>query len=567
MTRIELPREKKVGHLTLLREPRAITPKEFNLLSASERLDLVRRARGKQKHDLLIEAKDGEALVRHLSAQEVYLMVKEIGAEEATELLGMVTTGQFTAFLDLDCWGEGLFDGEEALKWITLLLETGEEKALATALEMELELLVLILSRFITISGGLADLHDEDALHEHRDLDRIYDITYHDPETAKIVGAFLDMLYRRERDFYLGLLEAVRSEPGAELEETALQFRRDRLQDHGFPDPVEALGAYAWVDPDAFDPARKTKAPPQLPDGSAEAPGYLLTAARPGALLAEVLSGGIESATAWELTFLCNKVMMADRVDIGDLEQVRIAMEEVYLYLELGLAHLVGDDVEKAARLFGETYLEHLFRLGFSLTLRLQQRARKVKASLVAPYLDGPDRALVEALCRRKPRFFAGADDQTRGGERPFAAPRDLRLAEELLARVEAQVRLFTAGLPFALPDPKVLDLTGCHPAEAADLALSDFFLTALGNRLLGRPFAPEPIPVGELSRLQTIVCEAGKVSPRLRLETRQWVETLEQGAGPFADYCLTLWDEEFCTLAPEELDPRYLGGLIVRTG
>jgi hypothetical protein len=33
MARIELPREKKVKHLTLLREPRRLTPREFNALA------------------------------------------------------------------------------------------------------------------------------------------------------------------------------------------------------------------------------------------------------------------------------------------------------------------------------------------------------------------------------------------------------------------------------------------------------------------------------------------------------------------------------------------------------
>ena len=101
MARIELPREKKVKHLTLLREPRRLTPKEFNALAYAERLEMVRLAHGRQKYDLLIEAKDAEELVRRLPAQELFLLFKELGVEDIPELLPLVTCEQFTTFLDL----------------------------------------------------------------------------------------------------------------------------------------------------------------------------------------------------------------------------------------------------------------------------------------------------------------------------------------------------------------------------------------------------------------------------------------------------------------------------------
>ena len=44
MADIELPKQKKVGHLTLLRESRSITAKEFNLLSPEERMEIIRRS-------------------------------------------------------------------------------------------------------------------------------------------------------------------------------------------------------------------------------------------------------------------------------------------------------------------------------------------------------------------------------------------------------------------------------------------------------------------------------------------------------------------------------------------
>jgi len=243
---------------------------------------------------------------------------------------------------------------------------------------------------------------------------------------------------------------------------------------------------------------------------------------------------------------------------------VKTALERVYLYLNLALQHLASNDVEKAAHLMLENYLEDLFRLGFNLTLRLQRRSRELRKSAIAPYLDGPFRALIEALGHAKPLFFEGVVRADRGGERPFADLHEVHLAGQWLDRLEVQRALFETHFPFTLPAPQAMDLDGCTPELPEELALSDFFLTALANRLMGRPFLPTPLAADELPGLHAKVCENGLVRKGLQEETEQWLESLVPGGAAFGAYCLELWQEEFCALAPEDLDPRYVGGLIL---
>ncbi|HKK00585.1 MAG TPA: DUF6178 family protein, partial [Desulfuromonadales bacterium] len=231
----------------------------------------------------------------------------------------------------------------------------------------------------------------------------------------------------------------------------------------------------------------------------------------------------------------------------------------------LALEYFAESDVVAAREMLMSCYMEHLFRVGFSVTLQLQRRAGQIASCPIAPYLDGPFRALVEALRRRKPCFFRGIESADQGGERPFATLREVRMTEQWLDRLDVQRQLFIEAFPFAPASPESFELEGCIPDTGADLALSDVFLTALANRILGRTFDPVPIPSEELVALHGRISVDGHLDADLRRETVAWLDSLVAGAGVFGDYCLDVWEEEFCAIPPDELDPRYLGGLIVR--
>jgi hypothetical protein len=119
--------------------------------------------------------------------------------------------------------------------------------------------------------------------------------------------------------------------------------------------------------------------------------------------------------------------------------------------------------------------------------------------------------------------------------------------------------------LQFVLPEPAELDLSGCQPDCADDVTLVEFFLTSLANKLMGREFQPLPIAEEELAGLHGMVCQSGELNPRLREETVKWLDSLLPDGGVFAGYCLDIWAEEFCSVGFEDIDPRFVGGLIIR--
>ena len=564
MTRIELPAEKRIGHLTLLREARNITPREFNALSAAERLELISCAQGRQKYRLLLEAADIEALVPQLAPQELYLLIREQGFEEVAELLPMISSEQFNLFFDLDCWESDRLEGREVFKWLQALLDCGEDKVLETMRELDFEMLVLMLKKHLRVIAGPGDFVDDDSRVEAQARDGGYQLEYFDAEKSKPLAQLLGVLYRGDQEFFRGLVEAVRWEEEAQLEEDAYHLHCGRLEDCGFPDPQTAQRIYALLSVAQLGPQEKVKTPFSSGQGRIPSPGFFLAAARPRDLLAEVLAAGISEATARELVYLINKLMMAERVDVGDAQQVEAAAESVYRYLNLALEELAGDDALRGREILAGHYLEHLFRVGFTLTQALRRRAAALAGNPLAAYYDPAFRALVAALDRRLPLFFAGIEDASRGGERPFAALRDVRRVTAWLDGLEVQLRLFEKRFSFSLPAPADLDLSGCHPSDAEALTLSTVFLTALANRLLGGEFLPDPVPAARLAELQDGSAQGRHLAPGLREETVAWLEGLEPGAGAFGHSCLDRWEEEFCPLGGD-IDPRFVGGLIVR--
>lgn len=553
--------EKKTGNAIQSIAPAQTGAKQLNEMSAAARLETLRNARGKAKYELMLEARDGAGLVPRLHPQEIYLTVSAVGPEYAAELLLLTSTEQITTLLDLDCWEDDRIDQNSALRWLALLHETGPEKVCRTLAEMEPELCALLLKSFIRIIAGPEAYDNDDADANANRLEGLYDIEYCNEEAAKIVGGILKMLQEGVPQQWMLLLEMVRSELDSVLEEEVYQARCNRLRDYGFVAPSEARGIYTRVDPADFQPADGKHF--DLEADELQSPLGLLRLAQPGGLLAEVLGGGIGHELATELCLLVNRKMAADLVDPSREEDVTRAISQLYDGLNLGLEQLAGNYIERASALFRSCYLQQIFQLGHSLVANLVDRTDAILASPLGNLLDGPFRRFIEELQQNPPQLYRGIRVGDPQQPEAIRGRKQLQQIEALLVQLEAQKCLLDDLAP---QNPAGLDLQQCNIDDPDDLTLSDLFLTALANQLLGGEFAPTPLAQSELATLHALVTQDGKLNPGIVEQVRGQLDQRCPGAGDFADYCLEIWQEEFCSLAPAELDPRYLSGLIVRT-
>jgi hypothetical protein len=202
----------------------------------------------------------------------------------------------------------------------------------------------------------------------------------------------------------------------------------------GFPSYEDALGVYRELDPG-------TPPPPAGPIAYALDETRMLPAPMAETLggdslferaLAEVDDGTLLGDLSTALVALLNRVMVADRVDPVDLDEVRETTARVRDTLSLGLDHLAGGDPVRATALLAHVSLMDLFRVGYSLTLGPARRARALeREGVIDPNVD--------AMLGPRPLYPRALDAEPMGGERPFRTVGDLRRVEAYLDEVASQ--------------------------------------------------------------------------------------------------------------------------------
>ncbi len=536
MTSIQLPKERQVGHLTLHRQGKKITSKEYNALTAAERLEMIRQARGKQKLDLLLNAQDAEQLVPQLHPQEIYLTVNQLGPDSCSELLMLASTEQVTTLLDLDCWNGDQLSPVLSLHWLELLLSTGPEKVCQLAKEIEPELLALFLKKHLKITRGLEAFDDDGAENANR-LEGLYDIEYASEDAAKIIAALLKILMQEEQETYLLLMEMIRSENLSVLEEEVYQTRDNRLLDLGILPSAEARGLYSYIDTTSFQVGGKEDF--RLEAEALPNPGAILAHATPDNLLAEVLATDISHQLATELSMLANRKMSADQIDLASAEAIAESLQSLYKVLNLALENLAGKDLAQAETVFKTTYLQQLYQYGYSLIHKRQLQAQQITEGPIGQLLDYPEQLFVDSLLQQPAYLYCDATEDAPSSLQEISSSKDLQVVDARLQQLTALEKLFTEQLPFRLPTGEAL--------ESAELTLASLLLTAVANQVLGNPFEPNPLPLTTLAELGEKTLQDEQIREDFARGFCDFMRSHSKNCDFFAQFCLECWEEELC--------------------
>jgi hypothetical protein len=515
-----------------------------------------------ERLEALIGAEDAPARVAALPVPDLFHLVQEVGLDDAHGLVALASPEQVQGLIDLDAWRGDALDDVAVVPWLEAVLEAGPDKLASVWRGLDQELAALLLARWVRVYN-LAEEEvpdwEEPPFVPTPDRFFMLKVTAERAEIVRLVGQIVDGLYRADPELGRHTIRAAASEPTVELEEMAQRWRRGRMADLGFADPLEALALYQPIDLASI----------KIGERSADAPADALTL--PAVLegptlrqpfLARVLARVTDAAEAQRLeaalVTLLNRVLAAGHVRPSDTVAAAAAAAAGAATLSLGLETVARGDEAQGAEALATIALARLFRAGVTVVRKLADAARVLApraARSEEPYLS-----LLAALARPRPEYPRALDDPPDLGTRPFAQAADVRRAAHALAVLAAQVTIVRDGL-------------GADPgALGAAVTLGDVGRTALVQVLLGggaeaRRLAPDDVRrfaatlvagrVPEVARAEALArmrerLEVRKIAPpqEFAAAIAGWIGDLERELGRLDTYARP--------------DPRFIGGLFI---
>jgi len=353
-------------------------------------------------------------LVQSMSEEDVWLTIKKLGTHDGISVLAKTTKDQLQYILDIELWRRDKFMPEQALEWLSLLKECGDEKIIQWVHETDIDAVVLAFKEFVIVQKK--ESQDDDPMEKEwpgpfppSTMDGVYWFQCLAEASDPVIRPILESIARNDHMFFMQLCEAVMAELKSNLVESAFSWRTKRLVEKGFAPIEEAIEVYKFFNEHQIKTLPKRGAtvfketPPKKPQllaiGGEFYPTLTLAMA---ALKDNPLIGDI----ALEMATLANKVLMADGRLIMP-ETVESSLKKVMGYINIGLEHLSGADPHKAGQTLCERWCLHLFQTGFSLIARLRQNARKfIAAGYDISLLDETSACKIEGILRKRPLYF-----------------------------------------------------------------------------------------------------------------------------------------------------------------
>jgi len=552
-------------------------PKEarriFNTLPAEQQLEIVLKTRGKERIHTLFLSEHAEELFQRIPELEVFLTIKEVGEKDCLDLISLTTPEQFQYLLDLEFWKKDELIPERILHWMELLLESGEERVIQFIHTSDPEFIGLILKRFLKVTTADGELIETSGRIPAFTLDQYYFIHFKDKAARPVFNAFLQILYRIDEEGYRRLMESLIVELGSEMEEISYRLRNARMTEYGFPDFQEALEIYRFLNPDSLIPERGSSVS-RIPGGTEKiSPPFYLTLQEEGPFLSSVLrridDPQEQNRINIELAALSNKAMVAEPIDLFEIDEMKKVTQKVFHYLNLGLQYVSGEEGVKALEALHSLSLQKIFQCGVGATLLLKSKAESI---LKGPwfsgnrenlnFLDPPHLERFEGVLKKRPVLYRN------GIPEDFKDLEDFRETRNSLEMVEAVTRFLGEKLQVYPKRLKEWD---------QEVTLSTVFLTAWANQILKGTFQFEPIEKVQLKNLFSRLFEKDKqgkgvIKMEIKNGLKNAICSMETDGNrrnhllAFKDFCLDLFEEEFGRVPlEEEIDPRFVKGLLIR--
>lgn len=469
-----------------------------------EQIRCVSLVRGEVRQNLLTLSPIAKEVMQELPPEEIYQMIKEIGVENALPVLSLASPEQLQFIFDLDWWQGDKFNPLRALEWLEHL-DRCPESSLPTWFQGEdFDQVVVLMQSLIkvVVIGEGADNNDElEELH-HFSLDGTYEI-YFKVKNYDAVKNLLRLLRGEDESLYFSLMEAVVWYSVTPTVESSYRWRATRLGEHGIPEFTEAMEIYSRLDPEVL----KQDAPDIEPftyEGHryAVAPTYPFAQLGSFVFLKSCLSHVTDMSRidtlCWEMVYLANKVMVADKRDPSILETRDETMRKVFGYVSIGLHSASGGNAVRGGKLLGSTWMQPLFQAGYTTVMGIKWRAEQFirdHGKFAGYLLNEGEMEQLGALVYRFPQVGDVVAEDSALLWRDFYSAEDVGRLDVFLSRWEFFARFSRHCLNLTVENIEKYLAICDFPENRDEVDLLTWLTTALARFCLFKEIDCEPLP------------------------------------------------------------------------
>ena len=387
---------------------------------------------GREVLDHILEMNRPQKVIRGLSVQDFFWLVKKVGDNDCLPLLEMASNDQWQYLLDLELWKRDRLNLDQAFSWLARLEMSDPRRLVHWLFSQGQALIYFFLSKNIDV-----EIREEGEAFDLKEglfsIDGTFYVKVANKEQREVIEKILRTMAEEDLLRYQALLSGLVGVLPAEMEEEMLRMRSARQAEHGFLPFEEALVVYAPLDHESIHIEEQSALAhtPLDEETLAMAPLSPLYHTQTGTLLMETLSGirdpQLMDRIRLEFAGLCNQIISADGIAVKELEALVKTCRKSGAYLNLALERLCGADVVLAEKLLRNHPLVSIFRAGFGLAMKLKWKAEAwlkeswfLRKGLAFSFWGDEWGETLAALTAKRPRLWVGfgAGEETKDFER-----------------------------------------------------------------------------------------------------------------------------------------------------
>ena len=413
--------------------------------------------------DAILDSNSPATLVQSFPEEDLYMLIHDIGVEDALPILSIASSDQWKFILDVEVWRRDRIDHLSITKWLDLLHQAESKRTLNWLVFENLELFEFHLNQYIDVGLREHDQDPSDFGDEYFTYDDFYYIRFKDLKSEnadeqkvldygkEVITKLFESLSKMNHLAFQSILHEAMSVIPPEIEEEDYRMRNVRLAEKGFLPFDEAIQIYSPLKPDDLN-KKSTKTFPGSRGEVALSPIPMYSFGMLGKTNlftdAITLIDNDEMLLQLQVEFasLCNNIISADQKKVREKEELATVVAKASGFISIGLE--LQKDKNKLSVVTKNT-LSDIFRTGYTKVMTLKWDSNRwfrnswYKKEGLSPAFFGEEIfGHIGGLLLPKPLYFDNYENKVL--YREFESINDTVRTEEIVTEIQGFDLIFS---------------------------------------------------------------------------------------------------------------------------